>query len=367
MAPPPTHAAFRVFSAAGSQPIPWPRSCTSHIPIAAPCKAAISLMCGREGARAAAGGIPHPVPPRLPQIRTHRQRGSAAPQEPALRTIPVVALCMSHLGGVTPQEGCSGTARHCSQGHQRSQSLKARLKAPGRWEYLPQPQTREELCWAWQVPPCPPCAARHGAPGTALGRIHPAPPAGGTAAPWARAGLPSMAKTPAHGWGQPCRHLSLSLLQHSSCPETQCCLLSGGAGVPSPPAGAFRRGLAPWPPRHAGTAPLQPPARASLHRSGPTVGTGMVLCPAMGHGHGARCCPSMPCHPAPPVHPCGTSARTTEPHQHLQPSPARCSAAPWPAHGWGCSARQRQIPLCREARAHCGPAGCSGRKASSPR
>lgn len=47
------------------------------------------------------------------------------------------------------------------------------------------------------------------------------------------------AKPPKVGQGQPCRHLSLSLLQHGSCPETQRCLRPGGAGVPSPPAGAF--------------------------------------------------------------------------------------------------------------------------------
>lgn len=157
----------------------------------------------------------------------------------------------------------------------------------------------------------PPRAAGHGALGAAWGRSRPAPPDGGMAAPVARAGLLGTAKTPVRGWGQPCRHLSLSLLQRGSCPETQRCLRPGGAGVPSPLAGAFRRGLAPWPPRHADAAPLQPPARASLRGTGPTAGTRMALRPAMGRGSVARCYPSTPRHPAHP----GTS-RGSMWHQH---------------------------------------------------
>lgn len=144
----------------------------------------------------------------------------------------------------------------------------------------------------------PPRTTGHGALGKVVSWIHPAPLAGGMAAPVARAGLPGTAKTPARSRGQPCRHLSLSLLQRGSCPETQRCLRPGGAGVPSPPARAFHRGLAPWPPKRAGTAPLQPPAWASLRSTSPTAGTGTVLHPAMGHG--ARCCPLTPGHPAHP-------------------------------------------------------------------
>lgn len=65
--PPQTHAAFRVFSAAGSRPIPWPQSCTSHIPIAEPREVAMSLMCNREGARAAARGSPTLSPQGFPR------------------------------------------------------------------------------------------------------------------------------------------------------------------------------------------------------------------------------------------------------------------------------------------------------------
>lgn len=59
-APPQTPAAFRVFSATGSRPIPWLRSCKSHIPIAAPREVAVILMHGRKGAGAAAGRVPRP-------------------------------------------------------------------------------------------------------------------------------------------------------------------------------------------------------------------------------------------------------------------------------------------------------------------
>lgn len=59
-APPQTPAAFRVFSAAGSRPIPWLRSCKSHIPIAAPREVAAILMHGQKGAGAAARRVPRP-------------------------------------------------------------------------------------------------------------------------------------------------------------------------------------------------------------------------------------------------------------------------------------------------------------------
>lgn len=158
----------------------------------------------------------------------------------------------------------------------------------------------------------PPRGAGHGALGAALGRIRPTPLARGTAAPVARAGLPGTAKTPACGRDQPCRHLSLSLLQRGSCPETQRCLRPGGAGVPSPPARAFRRGLAPRTPDTQARLPSSPQPGAA--------GTGTALCPATGHGHRTRCCPSMSRHPAHP-----TSSRGSmwhgHPHQQAPPAP----------------------------------------------
>lgn len=100
LAPPQTRAAFRVFSAAGSQPIAWPRSCTSHIPIAAPRKAAMSLMRGWEvpGLQL---GAPLPRPPRAAPDWHPQAGGLGSPQAPALRTIPTVAP-RARPGEVTP-------------------------------------------------------------------------------------------------------------------------------------------------------------------------------------------------------------------------------------------------------------------------
>lgn len=89
LAPPQT---FRVFSAAGSQPIPWPRSCTSHVPSTAPCEAAIGLIRDWDWGGSCS------VPPGLPQMGNHRQEGLAAPSH----QIPGWHLQCHHAGRGDP-------------------------------------------------------------------------------------------------------------------------------------------------------------------------------------------------------------------------------------------------------------------------
>lgn len=149
-------------------------------------------------------------------------------------------------------------------------------------------------------------------------RICPAPPARETTAPAARAGLWARPRPPRWGRASPaticpcrCSSTAAALKPNSACAQA-------ARASPLPRPGHSTR-ISSRPPRHAGMAVLQHPARESLHGTGPAAAT----VPSTGRGAALDSASPVLLLPRVPVAPVPVAPSTSGPSSPAVPGAAR--------------------------------------------